>query len=57
MRLLARENGGCWRKVGEGWAKWVGGIQEVTCDERRVLHVSDESLHSPPETNTTLYKN
>jgi len=32
------------------------GIKEGTCcDEHWVLYVSDESLNSTPETNTTLY--
>ena len=34
------------------------GIKEGTCwDEHWVLYVSDESLNSTPETNTTLYFN
>ena len=42
----------------EGWAKWVMGIKEGTyCDEYWVLYVSDDSLNSTPETNTTLYVN
>jgi len=33
-------------------------IKEGTCcDESWVLHVSDESLNSTPETNITLYVN
>ena len=56
-RLLRIENklriaGG---EVGRGWARWVMGIKEGTCDEHWVLYVSDESLNSTPETNTTLY--
>ena len=35
----------------------MAGIKECTCDEQWVLHVSDESLNSPSETNTTLYIN
>ena len=35
----------------DGWAKWVMGIKEGTCDEHWVLYVSDESLNSIPETN------
>ena len=39
-------------------AKWVMGIEEGTCwDEHRILYVSDESLGSILETNTTLYFN
>ena len=38
-----------------GWAKWVMGIKEGTCEEHRVLCVSDESLNSTPETNIILY--
>ena len=34
-----------------GWAKWVMGIKEGTCDEHWVLYVSDESLNSNSETN------
>ena len=33
------------------------GIKEGTCAEHQVLYVSDESLHSTPETNTALYVN
>ena len=40
-----------------GWAKWVIGIKEGTCDEHWVLYVSDESLNSTPETNITPYAN
>ena len=42
--------------MGDG-SKWVIGIKEGTCDEYLVLHVSDESLNSTPETNTILYAN
>ena len=42
----------------EGQAKWAMGIKEGTCwDEHWVLYVSDESLGSTLETNTTLYVN
>ena len=41
-----------------GCAKWMMGVKEGTCwDEHWVLHVTDESLGSTPETNTTLYVN
>ena len=41
-----------------GWAKWVMGIKGGTCcDEHWVLYVSDKSLNSTTETNTTLYVN
>ena len=33
------------------------GIREGTCEEHGALYVSDESLGSTPETNTTLYVN
>ena len=40
------------------WARWVMGIKEGSCwDEHWVLYVSDESLGSAPETNTTLHVN
>ena len=42
---------------GWGWAKWVMGIKEGTCDAHWVLYVSDESLNSTPETKTILYLN
>ena len=46
---------GCWKGGGQGgWTKWVMGIKEGTCDEHRVLYVSDESLDFIPETNITL---
>ena len=59
-RLLTRENklriSG--REGGGGCAKWVMGMKEGTCwDEYWVLYVSDESVNSTPETNTTLYVN
>ena len=44
----------------ERWAKQAKakGIKEDTCqDEHWVFYVSDESLNSTPETNTTLYVN
>ena len=44
-------------EVGGGWARWGMGIKEGTCDEHRVLHLSDESLNSPLETNIALYVN
>ena len=45
------------KRVG-GCAKWVMGIQEGSCwDEHWVLHVSDESLNSTPETSITLHVN
>ena len=37
-----------------GWVKQVMGIKEGTCDEPKVIYVSDESLNSIPETNITL---
>ena len=41
-----------------GRAKWVMGIKDGTCwDEHWVLYVSNESLGSTPETNTTMYVN
>ena len=44
--------------MGRGWMKWVMGMKEVTCgDQQWVLYVSDESLNSTLETNTTLYVN
>ena len=48
-----RVDGGGW-----GWARWVMGITEDTSyDEHWVLHVSEESLNSTPETNIILYVN
>ena len=39
-------------------AKWVMmGIKVGTWDEHWVSYLSDESLDSTPETNTTLYVN
>ena len=35
--------------MGGGWLKWMMGTNENTCDEHRVLYVSDESLNSPPK--------
>ena len=44
--------------MGAGWAKWVRGIEEGTCDDEHwVVHVSDESLNSLPEVNFTIYVN
>ena len=41
-----------------GRGEWVMGIEEGTFwDEHWVLHVSDESLGSTPETNITLWVN
>ena len=40
-----------------GWVKWVMCIKEGTCDEHQGLYVSDETLNSTPETNSTLYVN
>ena len=39
---------------GGKWVKQVKGIREGTCDEHRVMYVSDESLNSTPEINITL---
>ena len=45
-------------EVGGGWASWVMGIKEDTCDDEHwMLHVSDELLNSTPETNIALYVN
>ena len=42
--------------MGDGLNGWR--IKEGTCwDEHWVLHVSDESLNSTPETNVILYVN
>ena len=38
-----------------GWVRWVMGMKEGTCDEQRVLYISNESLNSTPETNIELY--
>ena len=52
-RLLTTENKlSFWR--GSGWGM---DIKEDTCDEHWMFYGSDESLSSPPETNTTLYVN
>ena len=48
-------DGGSW--WGGGWAKWVMGIKECTCNEHQVLHESDESLNSTSEANFTIYVN
>ena len=40
-------------EVGWGWARWIMGIKEGTCDEHWVFCVSDESLNSTSETNIT----
>lgn len=45
------------RVVGEGWAGWMVGPKEGTCDERWVLSGSDESLKSTLETHTVLLTN
>ena len=39
------------------WARRVMGIKEDTWDEHWVLHVSDESLNSIPETIIKWYVN
>ena len=45
-------------EIGGEWAKWMMGIKEsISCDEHWVFNVSDESLNSTSETNTTLYVN
>ena len=54
---VREKNEGWWREVGGGWAKWVMGIKEGTCDEHWVLYTTDKSLNSTPETNNTLYVN
>ena len=59
-RLLNTENrlGVARGEVRGGWAKWVMGIKEdAYWDEHWVLYVSDESLGSTLEANTTLYVN
>jgi len=39
-------------------AKWVWALRKALVgSEHWVLYVSDESLNSTPETNTTLYVN
>ena len=56
--LNDREQTGGWRVMGKRWVRWVMGTKEGTCwDEHWVLHVSDESLNSTPETNIALYVN
>ena len=42
--------------MGGGWAQWVMGTKEGTCDEHWVSYVPDESLNSP-ETNIALSVN
>lgn len=39
-----------------GWARWVIDIR-VTCDEQQVLYVSEKSLNSTLEANSSLYAN
>lgn len=39
--------------MGDG-LNWGMGIKEGSCDEHFVLYVSDKSLDSTPETNSTL---
>lgn len=39
---------------GGGWAKWVMGIKEDTCNEYWILYVSDDLLISVPEAITVL---
>ena len=48
-----RTDGGWWVGDGLGGGECEGGH----CDEQWVLHVSDESLNSTPETNSALYVN
>ena len=43
--------------MGGGWARWVTGTKEGTCDEHWMFYVSDESLNSTPEANSALYVN
>ena len=43
--------------MGGGWAKWVRGIKEDTCDGPWVLYIGDESLESTPEIIRALYAN
>ena len=40
--------------MGGGWPRWVMGTREGTCDGHWLLHVSDESLNSTPETDIAL---
>ena len=44
---------------GQGWAKWLIGVKEGTCYDEYywVLNVTDESINSTPETNSTLFVN
>ena len=46
---------GCQRGGEWGWVKLVMEIKEVTCDEHRLLYVSEESPSSTPETSITPY--
>lgn len=44
--------------MGGGWRdgpKWVMRIKNCTCDKHWAFYISDESLNSTLETNTTLY--
>ena len=41
-------------EMGGGWARWVMGSKESTCDEHWVLYVSNESLSSTYEDIITL---
>ena len=43
--------------VGGGWARWVMGIKEGTCDEHWELYVNDESMNSTPETDHCMFTN
>ena len=43
--------------MGGRWARQVMEIKEGTWDEHWLLHISDESLNSTPETNITLHVN
>lgn len=38
-----------------GWASWVVGIKEDTCDQHQVLCISDGSLNSTREINIALH--
>ena len=40
-----------------GWARWVMGIKEGTCDEHWMFYVSDESANSTLEVDIALYVN
>ena len=57
MIKYGEQTEGCWREVGEGWAKWVMGTKDGTCDEHWALYLRDESLNSTPETQITLHVN